>query len=105
MRLLLAFFLFLPLTLEARSQIQIPIEDRMNTYRYLVDLDGVVHGRAEQKSLKLFVRSLKQRAPETREAIKKLIAQLDPLLPREALLPIVYWRALNPDNKKLAETL
>ncbi len=101
MRLLLLFFF----SVQAFAQTQIPVEDRMATYRFLVDTYASVYGKTEEKSLSAFVKALSRRAPETRELTKKLIAQLDPMLPKEALLPIVYWRTLNSDDKKLTETL
>jgi len=100
----LLVFTILAMTSIAQAS-SINIQDRIRTQRFLKNAYPAVFGKAEYGSTETFQEVLKNASGPVRKNANRLIELLDPVLPGKILMPLVYWKVLEPRADQQAQVL
>ncbi|HCM41438.1 MAG: hypothetical protein A2Z97_14650 [Bdellovibrionales bacterium GWB1_52_6] len=89
----------------AASASNVSIQDRIKTQVFFKNAYPAVFGKAEYGSVQKFSAALKSAPAGVRKQADLLIDELDAVLPYKILMPLVYWKVLDPKPDQLAKVL
>lgn len=81
----------------------VSIQDRIATQRRLLETWKSSFGKVELRHSDSFLKAVAK--SEKKEEAQRLIKELDEELPEKILMPVVWWKVMEPNSKKLAEVL
>ncbi|OFZ51717.1 MAG: hypothetical protein A2428_14150 [Bdellovibrionales bacterium RIFOXYC1_FULL_54_43] len=81
---------------------ELSIQDRLATQRAFKERYSAVFGAPEYADLETFHKKLRTSPKKLRDRARKLIADLDSLLPPKILMPLVFWRVIEPSPRNVA---